>query len=147
MQKIRGGMLKRCLTDPALVENADLKVTEILLLTTQTGHRFSKKGESKMAHGKIVRNEEILAIKKAIASGIDVQSIVALTGRSKQTVYRIKNGDFDEPRFLGGIRKRTSGILAGFCTRSQTKTSRLLAFWILSERRGLNENCFARNSA
>lgn len=55
-----------------------------------------------MAHGKIVRNEEILAIKKAIASGIDVQSIVALTGRSKQTVYRIKNGDFDEPRFLGG---------------------------------------------
>ena len=41
------------------------------------------------------KKEEVAVIKKALNDGTSVSSISALTGRSIQTIQRIKDGNFD----------------------------------------------------
>lgn len=66
-----------------------------------------------MAHGPYVKKEQVIAVKKALEKGTSISSIAALTGRSTQTICRIKGGDFDwmlkDPPPPGGPEGRAEG--------------------------------------
>ena len=73
-----------------------------------------------MAHGPYVKKEQVIAVKKALEKGTSISFIAALTGRSTQTICRIKGGDFDwmlkdppPPEDQNGVQKdiRDIGLL------------------------------------